>query len=209
MVCAKVLVFGSVDGKFSKFFKKVSNLNKKNGPFEMVICTGNFFSADCKKDWDAFRKKKERIDVPIYILGPCDENLEQFYGTKEDIEDGVELLDNVLYLGRKGIFKTTSGFVISYLSGCGTKGPHAVKKTHVDSLLEQVRKDDKFCGVDFLLTSAWPRDVTKHTKSDVTLPQSSAFVSLVSSVLKPRYHLSHSDDVFYERPPYRNHQVKE
>jgi len=209
MVCTKVLVCGSVDGKFSKFFKKVSSLNKKNGPFEMVICTGNFFTnqPECKNEWESFIKRSGKIDVPVYILGPTSDGLDGYYGSKEDIEDGVEIFENILYLGQKGIFKTTSGVVISYLGGCASSGNYGVKKSHVNALLEQVKKDDKFCGVDILLTSAWPKDVMKQTKSEIEGPPSSALVSLIAATLKPRYHLTHCADNFFERTPYRNHQV--
>ncbi len=40
----KVLLSGSVDGKVSALFKRVSAVNKSNGPFDMLLCTGRFFA---------------------------------------------------------------------------------------------------------------------------------------------------------------------
>ena len=39
----KVLLSGSVDGKISSLFKRVSAVNKSNGPFDMLLCSGRFF----------------------------------------------------------------------------------------------------------------------------------------------------------------------
>lgn len=39
----KVLVSGDVRGKFDTLFKRVSAVNSKAGPFEMLLCVGEFF----------------------------------------------------------------------------------------------------------------------------------------------------------------------
>jgi len=57
MAPLKILACGSIDGKYEKFFKKVSNLQKKNGPFEMIICTGDFFNEEEKEKWNEFKAK--------------------------------------------------------------------------------------------------------------------------------------------------------
>lgn len=42
----KVLISGDVKGKLSALFKRVQAVNKANGPFDLLLCTGGFFS-DC------------------------------------------------------------------------------------------------------------------------------------------------------------------
>lgn len=37
------LVCGDVSGKFKQFFSRVETINKKSGPFELLLCVGNFF----------------------------------------------------------------------------------------------------------------------------------------------------------------------
>lgn len=43
MTSVKVLVSGAVCGRFQEFFQKESQLNTKNGPFEICLCVGDFF----------------------------------------------------------------------------------------------------------------------------------------------------------------------
>lgn len=38
------LVCGDVLGNFKQFFNRLETINKKNGPFEFVLCVGEFFS---------------------------------------------------------------------------------------------------------------------------------------------------------------------
>lgn len=40
------LVSGSVEGQFSDFFEKIAATNSKHGPFDVLLCTGNFFATD-------------------------------------------------------------------------------------------------------------------------------------------------------------------
>ena len=39
----KVLLSGDVNGKWSALFKRVSAVNKSNGPFDLLLCTGRTF----------------------------------------------------------------------------------------------------------------------------------------------------------------------
>lgn len=38
----KVLLSGDVDGKFTTLFNRVATVNKSNGPFDLLLCTGRF-----------------------------------------------------------------------------------------------------------------------------------------------------------------------
>jgi hypothetical protein len=37
------LVCGDVEGKLQKLFSRVENINKGQGPFDLLLCVGNFF----------------------------------------------------------------------------------------------------------------------------------------------------------------------
>ncbi len=39
----KILACGDVKGQIGALLNKIENVNKKSGPFEMVLCVGKFF----------------------------------------------------------------------------------------------------------------------------------------------------------------------
>eukprot|EP00795_Rhopilema_esculentum_P013136 gene13136-3928_t len=212
MESIKILVCGDVKGQFAKIFKKVGNLNKKNGPFEVVLCPGQFFAASdqCEKEWKECITGSIKAPLPFYILGPTIPEFESFY-TQVSLEDGGELCHNITYLGKKGVYTTVSGLQIAYVGGkpggVGSKSVTKIQNSDIDALLKKPKEDDKFTGIDILMTSAWPKDVQKYTNFDVDVSDSSKLVSIAASVLKPRYHFTCHEDYHMERTPYRNHQV--
>ena len=121
----KILACGDVKGKFSTFFKKVKSVNTKNGPFEMIICVGDFFGdhefgeSEDRQIWNEIKSGKVKVPAPIYMLGPLNESQKTFY---PDI-DGCELAPDVIYLGRIGqCFRFFFSFIllrfICVFSGC-------------------------------------------------------------------------------------------
>jgi hypothetical protein len=67
-------------------------------------------------------------------------------------------------------------------------------------------------GVDVLLTSEWPENVMEFSMdpdkcSRVDAKRCSRVVSIVARALRPRYHFAATQSVYYERLPFRNHQV--
>ncbi len=56
----KRLVIGSVKGKFEQVFAKVSQVNAKHGPFDALLCVGQFFAQDAQ-DQDLDRVVKGEI----------------------------------------------------------------------------------------------------------------------------------------------------
>ncbi|KAI8062980.1 hypothetical protein BDF21DRAFT_428427 [Thamnidium elegans] len=46
----KVLVTGSTNGKFKDLFTKAKQIHEKYGPFDVHLCTGNFFNADTNEE---------------------------------------------------------------------------------------------------------------------------------------------------------------
>ena len=108
----KILVSGDVDGNISALFKRVETVNKKAGPFEMLLCVGSFFGPG-NLGWSDYKSGRCKVPVPTYILGPTDPSQLQSY---PDLA-GCELCENVIYFGKQGCFATKEGLRIAYVSG--------------------------------------------------------------------------------------------
>jgi hypothetical protein len=46
----KSLVTGSTNGKFKELFTKAKQIHEKYGPFDVHLCTGNFFAEDTSEE---------------------------------------------------------------------------------------------------------------------------------------------------------------
>ena len=70
----KVLASGDVDGRFAAFLKRLEAVERKSGPFEMVLCVGSFFGAAGDDGdgavWKALLAGERRVPMPVYLLGP-------------------------------------------------------------------------------------------------------------------------------------------
>lgn len=203
----KILVCGDVDGKFKQFFSRVSSVNKKNGPFEMVFCVGNFFGDD-NSDWMDYASGIENAPIVTYILGPCKPDHVKYFPSSE----GCEICPNVVYLGKKGILTGSSGLKVAYV--CGNESKESKDWTftleEVGEFQESVVEAAGFKGVDILLTSHWPRGVTKYAKPPDDFDNANAgseLIAKLSQSLIPRYHFAGLEDINYERLPYRNHRI--
>ncbi|CAL1548757.1 unnamed protein product [Lymnaea stagnalis] len=77
-------------------------------------------------------------------------------------------------------------------------------------MIAPVKNDTGFKGIDILITLQWPKDVEKYGSSapghEPKFPGSGC-IAEVARVLRPRYHFAALEGIFYERQPYRNHQV--
>mgnify|MGYP001792300388 CR=1 FL=1 len=126
-------------------------------------------------------------------------------------DEGGELCDNVTYLGKSGLFTSTSGLSVAYISGLdgGSKDDFShFSESDVDSLKQKVRSAPNFAGIDILLTSPWPKGVSAYgTELKHSLNNESDSIAQLTLALRPRYHFSGVEGVSYERNPYRNHTV--
>ncbi|XP_033638777.1 CWF19-like protein 1 [Asterias rubens] len=206
----KILVCGDVEGNLSQLFKRVNNVNKKAGPFEMLLCVGEFFGPN-DAEWNKYKTGQETAPMPVFILGPNKQENMKFI---QDVK-GCELCENITYLGKKGIFSGASGLQIAYLSGTEQKDqtiqePSDFNKADIDALAVPLISDSKFKGVDVLMTSPWPRGVFKYASTAEGLDAETTGSSLIADLvlaLRPRYHFSALEGAYYERLPYRNHKV--
>lgn len=49
-------------------FQRVENINKKAGPFEILLCVGNFFSEDEKQNEELIAYKNGHKNSKYYIV---------------------------------------------------------------------------------------------------------------------------------------------
>ncbi|ETN67113.1 CWF19L1 protein [Anopheles darlingi] len=201
----KLLVCGDVRGKLKSFFGRIESINKKSGPFDLVLCVGDFFGPDTESEiLQEYKRGLKTIPAPVYILGPSSKELAQHYA---ETQDG-DLCTNLSYLGKRGLYTTTGGLKIAYLSGKASARDAAesnewtYSKADViavrDSCLASKGNMGDFRGIDILLTSQWPYGMREEVSD------SSKLVSWLANAIKPRYHFCGMNGEFYESPPYRN-----
>lgn len=198
----KVLVCGDVRGNFKTLFSKIDTINKKSGPFDFLLCVGNFFG-DSNIELEPYKNGMRHISVPTYIIGP---NVESDVEHYPDI-DGCEICPNLTYLGRRGLYNSSSGLKIAYISGVEGANSNAFtfNQSDVSAIRDtSLKGQPSFRGVDVLLSSPWPQDVTNHDPSKPQIKyQGSKLIAWLAAHIKPRYHVSGLEDIHYERPPYR------
>lgn len=200
----KVLICGDVEGHFKFLFSKVEAIDKKNGPFDFLLCVGNFFGED-NSELESYKSCEKTIPVPTYIIGPNRESDLKYYTDG----DGYEICQNLTYLGKRGLYAASSGLKIAYLSGvekASTENKDIYFNEHdVISIKNSCLKGQpSFRGVDILLTSPWPEDITNlDSKKPECKYQGSKLIAWLATHIKPRYHVSALEGIYYERSPYR------
>lgn len=87
------MVCGDVEGRFNTLFNRIETINSKSGPFEMLLCVGNFFGVN-NSQFEPYKTGIKSIAIPTYILGPNKEEHLDLYGNNES-----EICPNLHYLG--------------------------------------------------------------------------------------------------------------
>ncbi|KAF0309639.1 CWF19-like protein 1 [Amphibalanus amphitrite] len=177
-------------------------VNKKNGPFEFLLCCGNFFGSGDNSEWAAYREGSRRVPLQTYVLGSAG-RLPRHLHPDADADD---LCPNVVALGERGVFTSTGGVSVAYLAPADGQDPSAADVR----ALEQALLASSAAGVDVLLTPGWPRGVTRRAAVPAgvyTEETGSLLTARLLYCLRPRYVFSGGLAMHYERLPYRNHQV--
>lgn len=200
----KVLMCGDVEGHFKFLFNKVDAINKKSGPFDFLLCVGNFFG-DNNAELEDYKNGIKSISVPTYIIGA---NRDSDLNNYPDI-DGCEICQNLTYLGKRGLYTASSGLKIAYISGTESNSsevkPACFSESDVMSIKQACLKGQpSFRGIDILMSSPWPADVTNFDPNKPNFKyQGSKLIAWLAAQVKPRYHVSALEGIHYERPPYR------
>ncbi|KAL3179311.1 hypothetical protein MRX96_038204 [Rhipicephalus microplus] len=150
----RLLVCGDVGGQFDKLFDRVSRVNTKHGPFDMLLCVGDFFGPDTSR-WLQYKLSGRKVPLQTYAVGI----------TPESYSDS-DLADNVVHLGSRGIFTGASGLKIAYFCGNESKDGKPsrgefVKKEAVE-FLTPIVESTSHKGIDLFITSQWPKNMPLH-----------------------------------------------
>lgn len=130
-------------------------------------------------------------------MGPTTEAEEVHY---TDL-NGCDILPNITYLGKRGLFSPSSGLKIAYLSGLENKGGETdnLSFNQKDVMATKVAciRNQTYRGVDFLLTQQWPKYIGDG---------GSESIAWLAAHIRPRYHFTNGKE-FVERPPFRNETI--
>ena len=86
----KILVAGDVKGKFKEVFDRVRTVNKKSGPFHLLLCVGDFFPPTFDESLTV-----PEAPIPALVLGPTKVTQLSYFSNLT----GCDLGANVTYLG--------------------------------------------------------------------------------------------------------------
>ncbi|KAI0854163.1 CwfJ C-terminus 1-domain-containing protein-like protein [Daldinia vernicosa] len=207
-MAAKIIVLGSINGKFESVFQKLATLHQKQN-FSFAIITGNLFSAD-QDDDTISRLLNGEIQVPLstyFTIGttPLPSQV------VERVEKGEDVCENLHFLGKRSVTKTSDGIRIVALGGIldttiiGGQSKEQHLPLHTADDAKVLRGAN---ATDILLTTCWPSKVWTNSSKALT-PEEQSFITSTNEIadlcatLKPRYHFSMSPaDFFYEREPF-------
>ncbi|KAI9868667.1 MAG: hypothetical protein M1813_004517 [Trichoglossum hirsutum] len=205
---SKVIVVGSINGRFADVFSKLTALQAKN-PFTLAIILGDLFAAPDSEDDEAITNLLNgTIRVPFHTYFSIGQHpLPQRIINKIGKDVG-EVCENLYFLGKRTTLTTSEGIKIVALGG-RLDGDVTVGLSK-DAYLPYYTNDDARTlrganSADLLLTYEWPESIQRG--SGVALPDSPkpsqrSEIASLCGILKPRYHFSSSSHVFYEREPF-------
>ncbi|KAJ1327499.1 CWF19-like protein 1 [Microdochium nivale] len=207
-MAAKIIVLGSLNGNFEVAFKKLAALHVKQD-FAFAIITGNLFGLE--QDDDALtRLLQGQVALPLttyFTVGtsPLPQRV------LDRLQTGEDICENLHYLGKRSITKTSDGIRIVALGGAldativGGQSKEQYMPLHTADDAKALRGANT---TDILLTALWPDQVWKNSNAGLSPDNQasiagSAEVAMLCSALKPRYHFAtSSSEFFYEREPY-------
>ncbi|CAJ2501388.1 Uu.00g042410.m01.CDS01 [Anthostomella pinea] len=212
-MAAKIIVFGSLNGKLESAFQKLAKLNEKqNFAFAIVAC--NLLDVD-QDAQTISRLLGGEINVPISTYFTVGTNPLPDPIVKR-IEQGEDICENLHFLGKRSITKTSDGIRIVALGGVldttivGGLSQEQHLPLHTSDDAKALRGANT---ADILLTTSWPSAVWSGSNTPLAPEQQASITSSdeiaeLCAALKPRYHFSTSlTDLFYEREPFFHQQA--
>lgn len=205
-----------MNGQLETAFSKIATLHAKNN-FSLLLITGDLFS-----DGDVDRRERE---ARALLNGDIKPPLPTYFTVAtrplpaailERLRGNEELCENLHFLDKRSVTKTSEGIRIVTLGGHHVEDAWAdpVEAKHTPfHKAEDAASLRGAQSADILLTSIWPEGVTKGSRVPIspenTPLRASKEIAMLCSTLKPRYHLTMSPgDFFWEREPYL-HQPKD
>lgn len=219
MAPPRILLCGDVNGRLNQLFKRVSSVNKSAGPFDALLCVGQFFP-DSPDQLDEFTAYIEgggsHIPLPTYFIGDYGVAAPKFLlaASKDSANsgfkmDGLRVCDNLFWLKGSGKFNLF-GLSVTYLSGRKSSTGQQFGTYSEDDVDALHAIAEESGVVDMFLTNEWPSGVTNGVAaSDIPAgfsdsTGSDSTISELVQEIKPRYHIAGSKGIYYAREPYSN-----
>ncbi|KAI5415165.1 hypothetical protein KIW84_040570 [Lathyrus oleraceus] len=192
-----------------KFWWSPIMVNKSAGPFDALLCVGQFFpdSPELLDDFMSYIEGGSHIPLPTYFIGDYGVAAPKVLmaATKDSANrgfkmDGFKVCDNLYWLKGSGKFNLF-GLSVTYLSGRKSSNVQQFGTFSEDDV-DALRAIAEEPGVvDLFLTypsaSDIPAGFSESSGSDSTISE------LVQEI-KPRYHIAGSKGIYYAREPYSN-----
>jgi hypothetical protein len=108
----RILLCGDVNGHLHALYKRVLAVNKSNGPFDALLCVGQFFprTPDGIEEMETYFTLAKPIPLPTYFIGDYGEGAAALLAPAKAKAaetgipmDGVRICDNLLWLKGSGI----------------------------------------------------------------------------------------------------------
>ncbi|KAL7589477.1 hypothetical protein Lser_V15G38867 [Lactuca serriola] len=218
MAPPRILLTGDPLGHLNQLFKRVSSVNKSTGPFDAVLCVGQFFpeSSEHLEELTEYVEGRKNIPLPTYFIGDYGAGAAKVLsaaaketGNQGFKMDGLKIRDNLYWLKGSGKF-TPHGLSVAYLSG--RRSPSGlIYGTYTQDDIDALRALAEEPGIiDIFLTNEWPDGILNRASTSNIPPGisdstgSDAAISELVAEIKPRYHVAGSKGVYYAREPYMN-----
>ncbi|RZB71826.1 zinc finger CCCH domain-containing protein 64-like isoform X2 [Glycine soja] len=214
----RILLCGDVLGRLNQLFKRVSSVNKSAGPFDALLCVGQFFpdSPEQLEDFTKYIEGGSHFPLPTYFVGDYGVAAPKLLlqASKDSANqgfkmDGFKVCHNLYWLKGSGKF-SLFGLSVAYLSGRKSSSAQQFG-TYTEDDVDALRAIAEEPGiVDLFLTNEWPSGVTNRAAdSDIPAGLSDAAggdstVSELVQEIKPRYHIAGTKGIYYAREPYSN-----
>lgn len=193
-------------------FEKLSKLHLKNS-FSLAIIVGELFADPVESSSEEDEIVSALVDCKITVPLPTYFTVGRRSLPEKIVQQletsGGEVCPNLYFLGKRSTIKTSEGIRIVALGGAATSDITAglSKDKYLPFHTEDDAKSLRGANTaDILITSYWPSSIRSGSKvtfpDDVKEPSSEPCVADLCSALKPRYHFSTSDQIFYEREPF-------
>ncbi|KAK1979734.1 CwfJ C-terminus 1-domain-containing protein-like protein [Colletotrichum cereale] len=207
MAAPKVIVLGSLNGGLQPAFTKLATLHSKNS-FSFAIITGNLFGVDDESTVDTLLRGELKVPLPVYFTVGTTPLPPRIVAK---IEADEEICENLHFLGKRSITKTSEGIRIVALGGkldaeiVGGQSKEQHLPYHTADDAKSLKGANK---ADILLTTVWPAGVWTGSKIALSPEnqgaiESTAELAELCATLKPRYHFASSPaEFFYEREPF-------
>ncbi|XP_059633104.1 zinc finger CCCH domain-containing protein 64 [Cornus florida] len=218
MAPPRILLCGDVFGRLNQLFKRVSSVNKSAGPFDSLLCVGQFFpdSPDSLEEFTNYIEGRSSIPIPTYFIGDYGIASPKVLSAalKDSANqgfkmDGLKICENLYWLKGSGNF-ALHGLSVAYLSGRHSTSSQQFG-TYSQDDVDALRALAEEPGIiDLFLTNEWPSGVMNRASASDLPPEisdssgSDSNISQLVAEIKPRYHIAGTKGVYCAREPYAN-----